>query len=205
MHAVRWGSETLINMIWAVMIGLGVVLAFGSGPQATHTITQGIMEGAENAVAFAFGLIGVLAFWSGMLKVAQEAGLTEALGRLIAPVVRKLFPSIPKNHAANASILMALCANMLGLGNAATPLGLKAMEDLADLNGRSSEASDAMCTFLALSTSGLTLLPGTVIAVRAAAGSNDPTSVVGATVVATSVSTLTAIIADRMLRRGRKA
>lgn len=189
-----------MNLIWTAMIAVSVLFAFGQGPDGAHRITQGLVSSAAAAVTFAFGLIGILAFWSGMLRLADEAGITRALARLMSPFVRRLFPSIPKHHPANASVLVALSANLLGLGNAATPLGLKAMEDLAELNGRSHRASDAMCTFLALSTSSLTLLPGTVIAIRAAAGSSRPEAVIGTTIVATCASTLVAIAADRLLR-----
>src|SRR5690606_27554171 len=137
-----------------------------------------------------FSLIGLLAFWSGIMRIAQEAGLTRMVAKLLAPLARRLFPSVPPDHPALASILMALSANMLGLGNAATPLGLKAMQELRSLDPDSDEASDAMCTFLALSTAGVTIIPSTVIALRAAQGSANPTSIVGTTVLATSLSTL---------------
>lgn len=196
-----------MNLIWTAMIALGVAFAALRGDSGARVITDALIHGAENAVSFAFALIGVLAFWSGMMRLADEAGWTRALARLLAPAVRWLFPSVPKEHPASASIVLALGANLLGLGNAATPLGLKAMEHLAELNPNKRVASDAMCTFLALCTSGVTLIPGTVIAVRAAAGSNDPGAVVVTTVAATTVSTVFAIVLDRLFihrsRRGR--
>lgn len=189
-----------MNVIWAVMLIVSVLYAIPQGGVGAHLVTQGIIKGAEEAVIFAFGLIGILAFWSGMLRVAHEAGITRAIGRLLSPLVRRLFPSVPPHHPANASIIMALSANLLGLGNAATPLGLKAMSDLSELNRGSNRASDAMCTFLAISTSSITLIPGTVIAVRAAAGSLQPAAIVGTTLVTTLFSTAVALFFDRLLR-----
>lgn len=194
-----------MNLIWTLLIVLSVGVALQSGADGAERITLGLVKGAADAVTFAFGLIGILAFWSGMLRVAEEAGLTRLVGRLLSPVVAKLFPEIPKDHPANASIIMALTANILGLGNAATPLGLKAMEDLARLNPVPGVASNAMCTFLALTTSSLTLIPGTVIAVRAAAGSNSPGAIVGTTIAATLVSTFVAVAVDRWFQRSRSA
>ena len=192
-----------MNLIWTAMIVLAVGYAALQGDAGARMVTSALVQGAESAVSFAFALIGLLAFWSGMMKLADEAGWTAALARLLAPVVRWLFPSVPEDHPASASIVMALGANLLGLGNAATPLGLKAMTHLAELNPDKRVASDAMCTFLALSTSGVTLIPGTVIAVRAAAGSADPGAVVATTLVATTASTLFAVALDRLfIRRG---
>ncbi len=192
-----------MNLVWTAMIVLAVGYAALQGAAGGQVVTAALVQGAENAVSFAFALIGLLAFWSGMMKLAEEAGWTAALARLLAPVVRWLFPSVPKDHPASASIVMALGANLLGLGNAATPLGLRAMKDLAELNPDKRVASDAMCTFLALSTSSVTLIPGTVIAVRAAAGSADPGAIVASTAVATTASTLFAVALDRLfLRRG---
>ena len=194
-----------MNLIWTAIIAISVVYAVLSGDNGAGSITKGVIEGAENAVIFAFGLIGVLAFWSGMLKVAEASGITTSLAKLLSPIVRRLFPSIPADDPANASILMAISVNLIGLGNAATPLGLKAMEDLSRLNHGSDEASDAMCTFLAISTSGVTLIPGTVIAVRAAAGSENPTAIVVTTLLATVIATTVAVIADRAFRTRRRS
>lgn len=192
-----------MNLIWTAMIVLGVAYAALQGNAGARVITDALIDGAEGAVSFAFALVGVLAFWSGMMRLAEEAGWTSALARLLSPVVRWLFPSVPREHPASAAIVMALGANLLGLGNAATPLGLKAMKHLAELNPDKRVASDAMCTFLALSTSSVTLIPGTVIAVRAAAGSSDPTAVVATTLLATAASTLVAVVLDRMfIRKG---
>lgn len=192
-----------MNLIWTTILIASVAFALSQGESGTQLITQGVIDGAENAVTFAFGLIGILGFWSGLLKVAEAAGVTAFFARLLSPIVRRLFPSIPPDDPANASILMAIAVNLLGLGNAATPLGLKAMQDLARLNEKKEEASDAMCTFLAISTSGITVIPATVIAIRAAAGSTQPTAVVITTLIATVVATAAALVADRAAQRWR--
>lgn len=194
-----------MNLIWTLLIVASVAVALLGGDGAPERITVGLAKGASDAVTFAFGLIGVLAFWSGMLRVAEEAGVTRLIGRALAPLIARLFPDIPKDHPANASITMALAANILGLGNAATPLGLKAMEDLARLNRTPGVASNAMCTFLAMTTSSLTLIPATVIAVRTAAGSSNPAAIVGTTIAATLVSTIVAVVADRWFQRATGA
>jgi len=194
-----------VNLIWTLLIVASVAVALLGGDGAPERITVGLAKGASDAVTFAFGLIGVLAFWSGMLRVAEEAGVTRLIGRALAPLIARLFPDIPKDHPANASITMALAANILGLGNAATPLGLKAMEDLARLNRTPGVASNAMCTFLAMTTSSLTLIPATVIAVRTAAGSSNPAAIVGTTIAATLVSTIVAVVADRWFQRATGA
>lgn len=192
-----------MNHVWTMLLVISVVFALAAGADGGKRITQGVIDGAENAVAFAFGLAGTLAFWSGMMKLAEASGLTAILAKLLSPVVRRLFPSIPPDDPANASIVMAISANALGLGNAATPLGLKAMYDLSRLNAGRNEASDAMCTFLVISTSGITLIPGSVIAIRAAAGSNDPTAIVLTTFLATVIATAVAVVADGAVRAWR--
>lgn len=194
-----------MSAIWTAILALSVCYALAGGPQGAHAVTQGVLQGAQSAVTFAFGLIGALSFWSGMLKVAEAAGITAWVARLLSPLVRWLFPSIPPGHPANASVLMAITANLMGLGNAATPLGLKAMADLAELNRKRDEASDAMCTFLAISTSGVTLIPSTVIAVRAAAGSSDPAAIVLTTLAATIVATAAAVALDRAFLSRRRS
>ncbi len=194
----------VLNAIWAGMIIVGICFAMVHPERGMEHITHAVFRASEQAVAVALGLIGLLAFWSGIMRVAEEAGFTRLIARLLAPLVRRLFPSVPPDHPAMGSMLMALSANMLGLGNAATPLGLRAMRDLRDLDPHGDEATDAMCTFLALSTAGVTIIPSTVIALRAAQGSSDPTAIVGPTLVATMLSTVIAVVLDRLYRGGRR-
>ncbi|MFZ5755150.1 MAG: nucleoside recognition domain-containing protein [Bacillota bacterium] len=189
----------MINIIWLFMILSGVFMAAWQGkPQV---VTDAAFQAAQVAVRYALELIGIMSFWLGVMKVAQEAGLITTLAKLIKPLTGKLFPSIPSDHPALGAILLNISANILGLGNAATPFGLKAMQELQTLNGQSDKASDAMCTFLALNTSCITLLPTTIIGIRLTAGSQNPTEIVGTTVFATTLGMTVAVIADKILRR----
>lgn len=188
----------MINVIWLILIMSGIaVAALNGNPQV---VTDSALQAAQLAVKFSFELIGLMAFWLGIMKLAEESGLVDIFARIISPLTRLLFPSIPKNHPAMGSILLNLSANILGLGNAATPFGLKAMQELNSLNNNSDVASDAMCTFLAINTACITLLPATVIGLRLAAGSSNPTEIVGTTIFATAIGMSLAIVADLILR-----
>ncbi|MDS1030661.1 nucleoside recognition domain-containing protein [Bacillota bacterium LX-D] len=189
----------MVNLIWFFLLAAGIITAGINGH--IEVVTKAALDSAKDAVNIALGLVGMMALWLGLLKIAEEAGLVSFIARLVNPIMKFLFPSIPKGHPALGAIVMNLSANILGLGNASTPLGLKAMQELQKLNKNCDEASEAMCTFLGLNTSCITLIPATIIGIRAAAGSTDPTSVVGTTIFATSVGMLTAILADRLLRR----
>jgi len=189
----------MVNLVWLVMLVSGIVVAGFNG--RIEVVTSAALNSAQLAVTIAFELIGIMALWLGLLKIAEDAGLVNALAKLVKPVTTFLFPSVPKDHPALGAIVMNLSANILGLGNAATPFGLKAMQELQELNPRKEEASDAMCTFLALNTACITLIPATIIGIRASAGSADPTEIVGTTIFATTVATVVAVTADRLLRR----
>ena len=188
----------MVNFIWVAMIVAGFAVAAFQGRM--EETTKAVFEGAETGVTICFGLVSILTFWLGMMKVAEDAGLLQRLSNAISPFVRLLFPSVPKDHPALGYIMSNLSANMLGLGNAATPMGIKAMQELQKLNPDKETASPAMCTLLALNTSSVTLIPTTVIAIRMNFNSADPTEIVGTTLVATFVSTLTAILIDRWYR-----
>lgn len=190
----------MVNVIWVGMLLIGIIVAAINGN--IEAVTTAALKGAQTAVDFALGLIAIMAFWLGIMKVAEEAGLVRLLSRLMKPLTAFLFPSVPKDHPAMGAIIMNLSANLLGLGNAATPMGLIAMKELQKLNrANPSTANDAMCTFLALNTSCITIIPATVIGIRIKAGSANPTEIVGTTVFATAVAMTVAIIVDRMLRR----
>lgn len=191
-----------MNLIWLTMIVVGALASVLGAGGNTSGVTDAIFSGSSEAVKLAISLAGILAFWSGIMRLAEDAGLTRFLAKLLSPIVQKLFPSVPADHPALGSVLLALSANILGLGNAATPLGIKAMEAMQDLNRDPKQPSDAMCTFLAMCASGLTIVPTTIIALRAAAGSKDPSSVVGAIIFATTCSTAGALITDHLLRGG---
>lgn len=155
----------------------------------------------SGAVGIAIGYIGLIAFWLGLMKLAEAAGLILALSRIIAPLFRFIFPSIPKNHPASGAILMNFSANMLGLDNAATPLGIKAMQELQKLNGNKDTATHAMCMFLCLNVSSLTIVPASVIALRAQQGSISPAQFWPVMLVATFIGTLTAFTLCKICAR----
>lgn len=189
----------MINVIWLLMIVSGIFWASISGKP--EVVTQAAFQAAQSSVKYALELIGVMSFWLGIMKIAEEAGLIRGLAKVLKPLTRFLFPSVPHQHPAMGAILMNLSANILGLGNAATPFGLKAMEQLQTLNKDQETASDAMCTFLALNTSCITFLPAMIIGIRLSAGSANPTEIIGTTLFATALGMCIAIIADNILRR----
>ncbi|KRF12157.1 nucleoside recognition domain-containing protein [Paenibacillus sp. Soil787] len=191
----------MVNWIWLffIVVGFGVAAMNGN----IETVTQAAFDGAKSGVTVCFGLISVLVFWMGMMRIAEDAGLLSKLARLLQPAVRFLFPSVPKNHPAIGYIMSNMSANILGLGNAATPMGIKAMQELQKLNPDKDTASTAMCTLLALNTSSITLIPTTLIAIRMNYNSLNPAEIVGTTLIATIISTAAAIFVDRWYRRSR--
>ena len=161
-------------------------------------VTQAAIDMAKTAVEIAIGLIGIMALWLGTMKIAEESGLIRIIARAIRPITIRLFPDVPEDHPAIGSIILNMAANLLGLGNAATPLGLKAMEELQDLNPEKDTATNAMCTFLAINTSSVQLiLPATVVALMGAAANQ----IFITTILATGLSTITAIITVRFLEK----
>ena len=188
----------MVNFIWLLLLVSGILVAGING--RIEVVTGAALKSSQTAVTIALELIGLMSLWLGLIEIAEAAGMVSFLARLTRPLVTFLFPSIPKNHPAIGAIMMNLSANLLGLGNAATPFGLKAMQQLQTLNKRPEEASEAMCTFLALNTSCITLIPATIIGIRTAAGSADPTEIVGTTIFATAIGMTAAIVADRILR-----
>ncbi|MEI4800736.1 nucleoside recognition domain-containing protein [Bacillus sp. NPDC077411] len=194
----------MVNIIWVAMAVIGIVYAMFNGTM--DEVNKAVFEGSKNAVTICIGLISVLVFWLGLMKIAEEAGLLKKLVALFMPLVKKLFPEVPKNHPALGFILSNMMANFFGLGNAATPLGIKAMEHLKELNGGRDSASRSMITFLALNTSAITLIPTTVISIRMTYHSANPTEIVGATFIAQVLSMIGAIWIDRYFyrRRNRK-
>jgi spore maturation protein A len=194
----------MVNYIWMFMTIIGLVFAAVNGTMSE--VNEAVFRGATEAVTLCIGLISVLVFWLGMMRIAETAGLLDKLSSLFRPLVTKLFPEVPAGHPAMGYILSNMMANMFGLGNAATPLGIKAMEELKRLNGGKDYASRSMITFLAINTSSITLIPTTVIAIRITYDSAAPTSIVGPTLMATCFSAVAAILIDRYFhyRRSRK-
>jgi len=188
----------MINFIWLLFIAGGIVYAGLHG--RIDLVSRSAVNAAETAVTLSFRLMGVMCLWLGILKIAEQAGLVAAVSKIVGPVIRVIFPSVPRRHPAMGAIIMTISANMLGLGNAVTPLGIKAMNELQKLNRDSEAASPAMCTLLALCTTGFTLVPATIIALRAAAGSINPAEIIGATLVVSLLATIVVLIADRICR-----
>lgn len=166
-----------------------------------EALSQSMIESAAGSVELALGLIGVMTLFLGLMKVAEAGGLLTILARLIRPIMVRLFPDVPADHPAMGAMILNMSANAMGLGNAATPFGIRAMEDLDKLNSRHGTATDSMALFLAINTSNVTLLPTGVIALRAAAGSVDPAGILPTTLFATLFSTLAAICAAKMYSR----
>ncbi len=162
---------------------------------------DGIVKYAKTAVELAIGLIGIMALWLGVMKIAEASGLITKIAVFLKPITTRLFPDVPPDHPAMGAMIMNISANILGLANAATPLGLKAMEELNKLNRKLGTATDAMCTFLVINTSNVQLIPATVIAIRAAAGSANPTEIIGPVIVATTVSTIVGVITVKSLSK----
>jgi spore maturation protein SpmA len=189
----------VLNYIWLALVVLAV--AIGGWNNRLSEVTAGAFDGAKTAVTIALGLIGIMALWLGVMRLAERAGLVQKIARGLRPVMRRLFPDVPPEHPAMGSMLMNMAANMLGLGNAATPLGLRAMRDLERLNPRPGVASNAMCTFLAINTASVQLIPATAIALLASAGSTRPTAIVGTALMATLCAATVAITAAKLLEK----
>lgn len=199
----------MINIIWAVLLISGFIVGAITGN--IEEVTNAAIDSGKMAVELALGLIGVMGLWLGIMRIAEDSGLIRGLSRLLKPIMIILFPDIPPEHPAMGSMIMNISANLLGLGNAATPFGLKAMKELQTLNKKKDTATNAMITFLAINTSSVTLIPATTIGILSAAGAKNPTEIIGPTIMATTISTIVAIIAaktigkrDKGIRSGKK-
>ncbi|WP_453995318.1 nucleoside recognition domain-containing protein [Bacillus nitroreducens] len=192
----------MINIIWVAMTIIGIIFAIVNG--TISDVNEAIFKGASEAVTICIALISVLIFWLGLMRIAQESGLLEKLSKLFRPLVSRLFPEVPVEHPAMGYMLSNMIANMFGLGNAATPMGIKAMEQLRELNGGKTSASRSMVTFLAINTASVTLVPTTVIAIRMTYESASPTEIVGPTLIVTVLSAFGAVLIDRFFYYRRK-
>jgi spore maturation protein A len=188
-----------MSWIWALLLAVAVVTAALNGRMAE--LTGAIAESAGRAVTLSLGLVGVMTLWLGLMKVAEEAGLVRILARAARPVMRRLFPEVPAEHPAMGAMMLNIAANMLGLGNAATPFGLRAMRALDELNPHPGTATDAQALFCAMNTASLQIIPASVVALRAASGARQPGDVIGPTLLATVAATVTAVVAAKLLAR----
>jgi spore maturation protein SpmA len=190
----------MLNLIWLGLLLVGVLVAGITGQFAA--INQGALNAARSAVMdVALPLCGAMTLWLGMVRLAEKAGLIQQIARFIRPILVRLFSDVPPDHPAMGSIVMNMAANMLGVSNAATPLGLRAMSQLNELNTKQGVATNAMCTFLAINTSSIQLVPATAINILAINGSKNPTGIVGSTLIATFFATVTAIVTVKFLQR----
>lgn len=212
----------MLNHIWLWMIILSLLIAAGSDiyretaapekERQTETqrnlnedtklgqVTSAAIEAVGLAVKIAIGLIGVMALWLGIMKVAEEAGMIRIIAKIVRPITKRLFPSIPSDHPSIGAMIMNIAANMLGLSNAATPLGLKAMEELDKINPKKGQASDDMITFLVINTSAITIVPATAIAIRASLGSANPQMIVIPSIIAASMATIVGVTTVKLIQ-----
>ena len=200
-----------MNIIFFAIVAIAFVTAgvrqinwalpAGDGKSPMEILAAAVINSAESSVTLALGLIGVMALFLGLMKVAEAGGLLTVIARLVRPLMQRLFPDVPPDHPAMGAMILNMSANVLGLGNAATPFGIRAMQELDKLNPVKGTASNAMVLFLAINTSSVTLLPTGVIALRAAAGSTDPAGIVPTTLFATVCSTAIAIIVAKLCQR----
>ena len=189
----------MVNTIWFFMICIGII--YGALTGNLGDINNIILKEAQEGVTFAISLIGIMSFWLGVMNIAQRSGLIKSISKVFRPMIRILFPDIPKGHPAENWILMNFIANMFGVGNGATAFGLKAMKELDTLNPHKKKATNAMAMFLIINMSSLQLVPLTVIKLRQDHGSINPTSIIGPTIVATGLSTLVAIVVGKIFER----
>lgn len=188
-----------MNIVWLALIAAAVLTAIFRGTMPA--VSNAIFASAKSAVELSLGLVGAMTLFLGLMRVAQDAGLVQALAKALRPLFKWLFPEVPRDHPALGAIALNLGANMLGLGDAATPMGLKAMQELQALNPEPETATDAMCTFLALNSSSVQVIPALVIGLRSAAGSQNPSEIILAAVIATTCSTVAAVLAAKAFAR----
>ena len=188
----------MLNYIWLGLVVCAVLIGGWNG-QLKEVANKALEMANIAVVTISFALIGVMALWLGLMRLAERAGLVALLARSLRPLMQRIFPEVPPEHPAMGSMLMNIAANMLGLGNAATPLGLRAMKDLETLNPRPGTATNAMCTFLAINTSGIQLIPVTAIAILAANKSTNPTAIVGTSIICTACAAVSGVLMAKFL------
>lgn len=189
----------MLNKLWGIMLVAGIVVAAFTGRLGDAGTAA--IDSSREAVSLCIAMLGVMSMWTGVMNIAKKAGLIDALTRALRPALRFLFPDVPADHVANEYIAANIIANILGLGWAATPYGLKAMEQMKELNGGSYTASPDMCTFLIINISSLQLIPVNIIAYRSQYGSVSPTSIIGMGLVATLVSTAVGVVFATVARK----
>lgn len=212
----------MLNHIWLWMIIISILIAGGTDvyneiikeeqsvtadehrnlneETKLGQVTSAAIESSALAVKIAIGLIGIMALWLGLMRVAEEAGIIKIIAKGVRPITKRLFPNIPSDHPAIGAMIMNIAANMLGLSNAATPLGLKAMEELQKINPKKNEASNDMITFLVINTSAITIVPATAIAIRASLGSVNPQKIVIPSILAALTATIVGLTVVKIIQ-----
>ncbi len=189
----------MVNIIWLLLLIGGIAVGFLRGN--LDAVSNAVFSSAAQGIKITLEIAGVMAVWMGLLKLAEKSGLVDLIALMARPLISRLFPELPKGHAAMGSIIMNVAANLLGLGNAATPFGLKAMEQMQKLNSDEDKASASMITFLVINTSSFTLIPALVISLRVQAGSVFPEEIISATILASACGLAFAIGLDYLFRR----
>lgn len=192
----------MVNVIWVLLILIAIIYSLLTGQ--VETINNGILTHATSGVNLILEMMPLIVLWTGIMKIAEKSGLLHVFARALNPLLRRLFPSLPKDHKALGYIASNIGANMLGLGSAATPFGLKAMDELQKDNPKKDTATEAMITFLVLNTGGVTLIPTTVIALRIMYGSANPTEIIITSILATAVSSISGLVLDYFIRRRKR-
>lgn len=188
-----------MNYIFYFLIAISIIFAVING--RLENVGNAILKSADLSVKIAFSLIGIMAFWLGIVRIAEKCGIVKFIAKLITPITKWLFNEIPQDNEAIGNIALSFSANALGLTNAATPIGLKVMEELQEENKDKKTASNAMCMFLAMNTAGFQIIPATVIAVLAGIGYKNPTEIIIPTLIVTSIAFLSAIIIAKILQK----
>lgn len=189
----------MINYIWFVMIFMGLVVGIFTGNG--EGISNAMIGSIDSTVTFIIGLVGLMCFWCGVMKVAEKSGFTEKLAKLMKPILKLIFKEAAKDEKALGAIVMNITANMMGLGNAATPFGIKAMEEMDRLNNEKGRASNDMALFLVLNAACIQLVPSTVLSIRAATGSSNPGVIIVPAIISTGTAAIVGVICCKILQR----
>lgn len=192
----------MMNYLFAAFMIIGVVAGGITGTM--DAVLQNIFDFAQTGVDIALGLIGIMTFFCGLMKVMEDSGLCEKIGKAIAPLMRLLFPEVPADHPANSAMALYFAANILGIGDAATPFGLKAMQELQTLNKTKNIATDAQCMLMAISTTSITLLPTTAIGIRAAIQAEGAAEIIVPTIIATTISTVVGVVCSLIFQKTKR-
>lgn len=192
----------MVNYIWIFLILVGVIFSFLTGN--IDTINNSILTNGKEGLDLIISILPIIVLWTGIMKIAEDSGLLKKFAKLVQPILSRLFPSVPKENPALGYIASNIAANMMGLGSAATPFGLKAMKELQKINSKKDTASTPMITFLVLNTAGVTIVPTTVLALRIAHHSVNPSEIIIPSIIATFCSSLAGLLLDYFIRRRGK-